>query len=166
MNIGHVVQGFGVGIAVRVVLDAAGRDRPRRRASGMKQVDLKLVIATDVSRSINDEEADIQREGMAEAFTARSHQGHRIGRPRRVSRSRCSIGRAPSSTASSSTGRSSTASTARTRSRIRSATHPARRTPHLDQRRHRDGRAMLEASEKNIVATRRVIRRVGRRAEQ
>jgi hypothetical protein len=32
------------------------------------QVDLKLVIATDVSRSINNEEALLQREGTAEAF--------------------------------------------------------------------------------------------------
>src|SRR5258705_4877277 len=33
-----------------------------------EQVDLKLVIATDVSGSINDEEARLQREGTAEAF--------------------------------------------------------------------------------------------------
>ena len=33
-----------------------------------KAAGTSLVIATDVSRSINDEEADIQREGMAEAF--------------------------------------------------------------------------------------------------
>jgi hypothetical protein len=37
-------------------------------ASEATQVDLKLVIATDVSRSINAEEARIQREGTAEAF--------------------------------------------------------------------------------------------------
>jgi hypothetical protein len=37
-------------------------------AAGATQVDLKLVIATDVSRSINSEEARIQREGTAEAF--------------------------------------------------------------------------------------------------
>ena len=37
-------------------------------ASGVTPVDLKLVIATDVSRSINDEEARLQREGTAEAF--------------------------------------------------------------------------------------------------
>jgi len=36
--------------------------------SGPTQVDLKLVLATDVSRSINNEEARIQREGVAEAF--------------------------------------------------------------------------------------------------
>ena len=33
-----------------------------------EQVDLKLVIATDVSGSINDEEAQIQRQGTADAF--------------------------------------------------------------------------------------------------
>src|SRR4051794_4352352 len=36
--------------------------------SGATQVDLKLILATDVSRSINNEEARIQREGVAEAF--------------------------------------------------------------------------------------------------
>ena len=37
-------------------------------APAAEQVDLKLVIATDVSGSINDEEARLQREGTAEAF--------------------------------------------------------------------------------------------------
>jgi hypothetical protein len=37
-------------------------------ALAAEQVDLKLVIATDVSGSINDEEARLQREGTAEAF--------------------------------------------------------------------------------------------------
>src|SRR5712675_93628 len=41
---------------------------PATPASEATQVDLKLVIATDVSRSINAEEARIQREGTAEAF--------------------------------------------------------------------------------------------------
>jgi hypothetical protein len=41
---------------------------PAAPASGVTQVDLKLIIATDVSRSINAEEARIQREGTAEAF--------------------------------------------------------------------------------------------------
>jgi len=36
--------------------------------AGPTQVDLKLVIATDVSRSINEEEGLLQREGTAEAF--------------------------------------------------------------------------------------------------
>src|SRR5450432_3946827 len=37
-------------------------------ATGAEQVDLKLVLATDVSGSINDEEAQIQRLGTADAF--------------------------------------------------------------------------------------------------
>jgi hypothetical protein len=37
-------------------------------ATGNQQVDLKLVLATDVSGSINDEEAQIQRQGTADAF--------------------------------------------------------------------------------------------------
>jgi hypothetical protein len=37
-------------------------------AASITNVDVKLVIATDVSRSINDEEARLQREGTAEAF--------------------------------------------------------------------------------------------------
>ena len=37
-------------------------------ASGLTPVDVKLVIATDVSRSINDDEASLQRQGTAEAF--------------------------------------------------------------------------------------------------
>ncbi|MSP94615.1 MAG: DUF1194 domain-containing protein [Alphaproteobacteria bacterium] len=37
-------------------------------AAGVTNVDVKLVIATDVSRSINDEEALVQRQGTAEAF--------------------------------------------------------------------------------------------------
>ena len=36
--------------------------------AGTTEVDLKLVIATDVSRSINNQEARLQREGTAEAF--------------------------------------------------------------------------------------------------
>lgn len=37
--------------------------------AGVIEVDLKLVIATDVSRSINDEEAQLQREGIAQVFS-------------------------------------------------------------------------------------------------
>ena len=36
--------------------------------AGATQVDMKLILATDVSRSINNEEARIQREGIADAF--------------------------------------------------------------------------------------------------
>lgn len=38
-------------------------------AVAVEQVDLKLVLATDVSGSINDEEAQLQREGTADAFS-------------------------------------------------------------------------------------------------
>jgi Protein of unknown function (DUF1194) len=38
--------------------------------AGVEEVDLKLVIATDVSRSINREEALLQREGTAAAFSS------------------------------------------------------------------------------------------------
>jgi hypothetical protein len=37
-------------------------------APAAEQVDLKLVLATDVSRSIDDEELRLEREGTAEAF--------------------------------------------------------------------------------------------------
>ena len=39
-------------------------------AGAVENVDLKLVIATDVSRSIDNEEAVLQREGTAEAFAS------------------------------------------------------------------------------------------------
>src|SRR3954463_14192948 len=41
---------------------------PAAPSGGATQVDLKLILATDVSRSINNEEARIQRDGIAEAF--------------------------------------------------------------------------------------------------
>jgi hypothetical protein len=57
---------------------------PAAPASSATQVDLKLVIATDVSRSINDEEAQLQREGTAEAFlnpeVVQAIQGGALGR--------------------------------------------------------------------------------------
>jgi hypothetical protein len=41
---------------------------PAAQQSGPHQVDLKLVLATDVSGSISDEELQLEREGTAEAF--------------------------------------------------------------------------------------------------
>ena len=41
---------------------------PAAQQSGPQQVDLKLVLATDVSGSISDEELQLEREGTAEAF--------------------------------------------------------------------------------------------------
>ena len=56
-------------IAIAACLTCAFAVLPAPAApSGPTQVDLKLILATDVSRSINNEEARIQREGVAEAF--------------------------------------------------------------------------------------------------
>jgi hypothetical protein len=53
-------------------------------ASGNEQVDLKLVLATDVSGSINEEEFELQRQGTAAAFAdpevIKSIQGGALGR--------------------------------------------------------------------------------------
>jgi hypothetical protein len=53
-------------------------------APATQQVDLKLVLATDVSGSINDEEFDLQRQGTADAFmdadVVRSIQSGALGR--------------------------------------------------------------------------------------
>src|SRR5215470_14650548 len=53
-------------------------------APAAQQVDLKLVLATDVSGSINDEEAELQRQGTADAFAdpevIKSIQGGALGR--------------------------------------------------------------------------------------
>jgi hypothetical protein len=50
------------------LLSAAAAMPAPAAPSGATQVDLKLILATDVSRSINNQEARIQREGVAEAF--------------------------------------------------------------------------------------------------
>ena len=55
-------------LAVSAMAALAVLPTPAVPASEATQVDLKLIIATDVSRSINSEEARIQREGTAEAF--------------------------------------------------------------------------------------------------
>jgi hypothetical protein len=53
-------------------------------ALAVEEVDMKLVIATDVSRSIDDEEGQLQREGTAEAFSnpdvIKAIQGGALGR--------------------------------------------------------------------------------------
>ncbi len=61
---GRMKAAFAVGALAAL----AALPTPALPAAGATQVDLKLVIATDVSRSINGEEARIQREGTAEAF--------------------------------------------------------------------------------------------------
>jgi hypothetical protein len=68
MNIGNSCKVLASALLCASLLALPAESAPA--PSGVRQVDLKLVIATDVSRSINDEEADIQREGMAEAFTS------------------------------------------------------------------------------------------------
>ena len=71
-------------LAVGVMATLAVLPTPAVPASVVTQVDLKLVIATDVSRSINNEEARIQREGTAEAFlnpdVVKSIQNGALGR--------------------------------------------------------------------------------------
>jgi hypothetical protein len=53
-------------------------------AAAIEQVDMKLVLATDVSRSIDDEEGQLQREGTADAFAnaevIKAIQGGALGR--------------------------------------------------------------------------------------
>ena len=57
---------------------------PAAQQSGPQQVDLKLVLATDVSGSISDEELQLEREGTAEAFldpqVIKAIQGGSLGR--------------------------------------------------------------------------------------
>jgi Protein of unknown function (DUF1194) len=68
MKIGTSCKVLASALLCASLLALPAESAPAPAGSGVRQVDLKLVIATDVSRSINDEEADIQREGMAEAF--------------------------------------------------------------------------------------------------
>jgi hypothetical protein len=69
-------------VASTLALFALSSSAPAAPAA--EQVDLKLVLATDVSGSINDEEAQIQRLGTAEAFVdpevIKSIQGGALGR--------------------------------------------------------------------------------------
>jgi hypothetical protein len=66
-----------------LALFALSSSAPAAAPAG-EQVDLKLVLATDVSGSINEEEFQVQREGTAAAFTdptvVRSIQGGALGR--------------------------------------------------------------------------------------
>jgi len=127
-------------------------------AAGPLNVDLKLIIATDVSRSINDEEALLQREGTAEAFMSpevvKAIQSGALGR----------IAVAMIDWSSPEFDRvvldwtvvSDKASADALAGRIRSAPRtPGRRTSISSALEL--GALLLEASEKNIRATRRVI---------
>ncbi|MSP95142.1 MAG: DUF1194 domain-containing protein [Alphaproteobacteria bacterium] len=59
---------FAKGLALAFGLMATLAIAPAKPAARMEAVDVELVIATDVSPSIDGEEAQLQREGMAEAF--------------------------------------------------------------------------------------------------
>ena len=126
--------------------------------SGVQQVDLKLVIATDVSRSINDEEAAIQRDGMAEAFTSsevvKAIESGALGRiaVAMLDWSSPEFNRVVLDWTIID-GKNSAAAFAEL---VRNAPRtPGRRTSISGA--IEMGALMLEASEKNIVATRRVI---------
>ena len=131
---------------------------PAAHASGVTQVDLKLIIATDVSRSINNEEARIQREGTAEAFlnpdVVKAIQNGALGR----------IAVAMIDWSSPQFDRvvldwtivKDKASAAALAEKIRATPRtPGRRTSISSALEL--GTLLLEASDKDIVATRRVI---------
>jgi hypothetical protein len=126
--------------------------------SAVQQVDLKLVIATDVSRSINDEEAAIQREGMVEAFNnpevIKAIESGALGRiaVAMLDWSSPEFNRVVLDWTIID-GKNSAAAFA---DQIKNAPRtPGRRTSISGA--IEMGALMLEASEKNIVATRRVI---------
>ena len=59
-----------VGISVLALLAWS----PAMPAAGPQQVDLKLVLATDVSGSIDNDELKLEREGTADDVAAMAHQ--------------------------------------------------------------------------------------------
>jgi Protein of unknown function (DUF1194) len=61
-TVSRLLRAWGPAILVLATGPAA------RGATPPQEVDLKLVLATDVSRSIDDEELQLEREGTAEAF--------------------------------------------------------------------------------------------------
>jgi hypothetical protein len=157
MNIGQSCKVLASALLCASFLALPAESAPAP-ASGTKQVDLKLVIATDVSRSINDEEADIQREGMAEAFNSpevvKAIESGALGR----------IAVAMLDWSSPEFNRvvldwtiiDGKNSAAEFANQIRTAPRtPGRRTSISGA--IEMGALMLEASEKNIIATRRVI---------
>ena len=157
MNIGQSCKVLASALLCASFLALPAESAPAP-TSGVKQVDLKLVIATDVSRSINDEEADIQREGMAEAFNSpevvKAIESGALGR----------IAVAMLDWSSPEFNRvvldwtiiDGKNSAAEFANQIRNAPRtPGRRTSISGA--IEMGALMLEASEKNIVATRRVI---------
>ena len=157
MNIGQSCKVLASALLCASFLALPAESAPAPN-SGVKQVDLKLVIATDVSRSINDEEADIQREGMAEAFNSpeviKAIESGALGR----------IAVAMLDWSSPEFNRvvldwtiiDGKNSAAEFANQVRNAPRtPGRRTSISGA--IEMGALMLEASDKNIVATRRVI---------
>jgi len=65
---GTLVRGFGRFALVFGLTGAFGAVPAPAAPAGAVQVDVKLVIATDMSRSIDAEEAQIQRQGVADVF--------------------------------------------------------------------------------------------------
>ena len=157
MNIGHSCKVLASALLCASFLTLPAESAPAP-ASGMKQVDLKLVIATDVSRSINDEEADIQREGMAEAFTSaevvKAIESGALGRiaVAMLDWSSPEFNRVVLDWTIIDGKQSAEAFANQVRNAPRT---PGRRTSISGA--IEMGALMLEASEKNIIATRRVI---------
>jgi hypothetical protein len=127
-------------------------------ATATQEVDLKLVLATDVSGSINDEEFELQREGTAQAFAdpdvIKSIQSGALGR----------IAVAMFDFSSPEYGKvvvdwhiiRNKASAESFAELIRSAPRsPGRRTSVSNALEL--GSTLIEASEKDIIATRKVI---------
>src|SRR6202167_3473119 len=56
-------------VCISVMASAAGGGRVTEPARAAQALDVKLVLAADVSRSINDAEFDLQRRGYAAAIT-------------------------------------------------------------------------------------------------
>ena len=163
MDIGNACKGLASALlcATLLTLPAQSAPQPQFRApsaTGPQQVDLKLVIATDVSRSINDEEAAIQRDGMAEAFISaeviKAIESGALGRiaVAMLDWSSPEFNRVVLDWTIID-GKNSAAAFAE---KVRNAPRtPGRRTSISGA--IEMGALMLEASERNIVATRRVI---------
>jgi len=157
MNIGHSCKVLASALLCATILALPAESAPAP-TSGVRQVDLKLVIATDVSRSINDEEATTQREGMAEAFeSAEVVKAIESGALGRIAVSMLDWSSPEFNRVvldwTIIDGKNSAAEFA---NQIRTAPRtPGRRTSISGA--IEMGALMLEASEKNIIATRRVI---------
>jgi hypothetical protein len=65
MNPASRLCGLALGLSVLAVADTAGAQQ------GMRRVDLELVLAVDVSRSMDPDEQQLQRNGYVEAFRHR-----------------------------------------------------------------------------------------------